>query len=84
VAFSLAVFRQAFAGGRDLGERDSVLIAAAACEMHPAAVVKGAGLASTRARLDEATAEAVAAGVLDVPAVVLDGRVLHGDRELAG
>jgi 2-hydroxychromene-2-carboxylate isomerase len=82
VAFSLAAFRQAFAGGRDLGERDSVLIAAAACELHPAAVTKGAGLASTRARLDAATAEAAAAGVRDVPAVVIDGRVLHGDREL--
>src|SRR5918999_5519221 len=54
VAFSLAAFRQAFAGGRDLSERDSVLIAAAACEMHPAAVVKGAGLNSIAARLDEA------------------------------
>src|SRR4051794_39735565 len=30
VAFSLAAFRQAFAAGRDLSERDSVLIAAAA------------------------------------------------------
>ena len=47
VAFSLAAFRQAFAGGRDLGDRDSVLIAAAACEMHPTALLKG-----TRARLD--------------------------------
>jgi 2-hydroxychromene-2-carboxylate isomerase len=83
VAFSLAAFRQAFAGGRDLGERDSVLIAAAACEMHPAAVVKGAGLGSIAARLEQATADAAAAGVLDVPAVVLDGRrVFHGDREL--
>jgi 2-hydroxychromene-2-carboxylate isomerase len=76
VAFSLAAFRQAYAGGRDLGERETVLIAAAACELHPAAVVKGAELASTRARLDAATAEAAAAGVLDVPAVVVDGRVL--------
>ncbi len=82
VAFSLAAFRQAFAGGRDLSERDSVLIAAAACEMHPAAVVKGAELASTARRLDEATAGAAAAGVLDVPAVLVDGRVFHGDREL--
>ena len=49
VAFSLAAFRQAFAAGRDLSEQSSVLIAAAACEMHPAAVIKGAGLASTRA-----------------------------------
>ncbi|MGH2970046.1 MAG: hypothetical protein ACRDK0_13430, partial [Solirubrobacteraceae bacterium] len=64
VAFSLAAFRQAFAAGRDLGERDSVLIAAAACEMHPTAVVKGAGLGSIATRLAEATAAAAAAGVL--------------------
>ena len=82
VAFSLAAFRQAFAGGRDLGERDSVLIAAAACEMHPTALLKGAGLGSIAERLERATAEAAAAGVLDVPAVVIDGRVFHGDREL--
>lgn len=82
VAFSLAAFRQAFAGGRDLGERDSVLLAAAACEMHPTAVIKGAGLGSIRARLDDATAAAAAAGVLDVPAVRFGDRVFHGDREL--
>src|SRR4029078_13650304 len=51
VAFSLAAFRQAFAGGRDLGERDNVLLAAAACEMHPAAVIKGAELRGTQERL---------------------------------
>jgi 2-hydroxychromene-2-carboxylate isomerase len=83
VAFSLAAFRQAFAAGRDLSDRDSVLIAAAACEMHPAAVLKGTELASIAARLDAATSEAAAAGVLDVPAVVTPGgRVFHGDREL--
>ncbi len=41
VAFSLAAFRQAYAGGRDLGDADNVLIAAAACELHPNAVLKG-------------------------------------------
>ena len=41
VAFSLAAFRQAFAGGRDLGDDGTVLIAAAACEMHPTALLKG-------------------------------------------
>jgi len=83
VAFSLAAFRQAFAAGRDLGARDSVLIAAAACEMHPVAVVKGAQLGSIAARLAEATATAAAAGVLDVPAIVTGaGQVFHGDREL--
>ena len=70
VAFSLAAFRQAFAAGRDLGERDNVLLAAAACEMHPAAVIKGAELRGTRERLEAATAEARAAGVHEVPAVV--------------
>jgi 2-hydroxychromene-2-carboxylate isomerase len=76
VAFSLAAFRQAYAGGRDLGERDNVLIAAAACEMHPVAVIKGAELRSTRERLEAATAEARAAGVRSVPALVMpDGGV---------
>ena len=78
VAFSLAAFRQAFAGGRDLGERDTVLIAAAACEMHPAAVVTGAELRGTRERLEAASAQARAAGVREVPAVVTaDGRVIE-------
>jgi 2-hydroxychromene-2-carboxylate isomerase len=70
VAFSLAAFRQAFAGGRDLGERDSVLIAAAACELHPAAVIKGAELRGTREQLAAANAAARADGVTRVPAVV--------------
>jgi 2-hydroxychromene-2-carboxylate isomerase len=78
VAFSLAAFRQAFAAGRDLSERDNVLIAAAACEMHPAAVVKGVELRGTRERLEAATAEAMAAGVRDVPAIVTaDGDVVE-------
>jgi 2-hydroxychromene-2-carboxylate isomerase len=82
VAYSLAAFRQAFAAGRDLGERDTVLIAAAAAEMHPAAVLKGAGLRGTRERLEAATAAAAETGVLDVPAVEVGGRVFHGEREL--
>ena len=40
VAFSLAAMRQAFAAGRDLSVTDNVLIAAAACELHPRAVLK--------------------------------------------
>src|SRR3954451_1234153 len=82
VAFSLAAFRQAFAGGRDLGDPDSVMLAAAACELHPVAIEKGAGLASIRRRLDEATAEAAETGVLDVPAIRVGDRVFHGDGEL--
>jgi 2-hydroxychromene-2-carboxylate isomerase len=83
VAYSMAAFRQAFAAGRDLGDRDTVLIAAAAAEMHPAAVLKGAELRGTRARLDAATEAARAAGVVAVPAVRVGDRVFHGDDELA-
>jgi 2-hydroxychromene-2-carboxylate isomerase len=82
VAFSLAAFRQAFAAGRDLGERDSVLIAAAACEMHPAAVVKGAELRGTREALEANTQRAREDGVRSLPAVVIDGRVLEGERAI--
>jgi 2-hydroxychromene-2-carboxylate isomerase len=80
VAFSLAAFRQAFAAGRDLSERDNVLIAAAACEMHPAAVIRGAELRGTREKLEAAGARARADGVRSLPAVVIDGQVLHGER----
>jgi 2-hydroxychromene-2-carboxylate isomerase len=80
VAFSLAAFRQAFAAGRDLSERDNVLIAAAACEMHPTAVIKGAELRGTREKLEAATAQARAAGVRSLPAVAIGDRVLHGER----
>ena len=82
VAYSMAAFRQAFAAGRDLGERDWVLMAAAAAEMHPAAVIKATELRGTRRRLAEATAAAAAAGVRDVPAVRIGDEVFHGDREL--
>ena len=40
VSFSLAAFRQAFAAGKDLTEPDNVMIAAAACELHPRALRK--------------------------------------------
>lgn len=48
VPFAQAAFRQAFAGGRSLAEPDNVLIAAAACEIHPAALLGGAELRSVR------------------------------------
>ena len=40
VAFCLAAFRQAYAGGRALDDEQNVLIAAAACEIHPRALLK--------------------------------------------
>jgi 2-hydroxychromene-2-carboxylate isomerase len=82
VAFSLAALRQAFAAGRDLSRRDNVLVAAAACEMHPAAVIKGAELASTRRELERANERARADGVDQVPAIWVDGRLLAGERAI--
>jgi len=78
VAFSLAAFRQAFAGGRDLGDEDTLLIAGAACEMHPTALRKGIELASTRAALDAANARASAAGPSSLPAIQIGQQVYSG------
>jgi 2-hydroxychromene-2-carboxylate isomerase len=79
VPFAQAAFRQAFAGGHSLEDPDFVLIAAAACEMHPAAVLAGAELRSTVQRLADATATAARAGASDVPAIVLGDSVFVGE-----
>lgn len=70
VTFSLAAFRQAFAGGRDLGDEATVLIAGAACEMHPSALLKGISLRGTEQALAAAVERARRAGVTELPAVV--------------
>jgi 2-hydroxychromene-2-carboxylate isomerase len=82
VAFAQAAFRQAFAGGHDLENTDYVLIAAAACEMHPAAVRQALGRRSVAERLTRSTEEAAGLGVKDVPAVVVAGELFHGERAL--
>jgi 2-hydroxychromene-2-carboxylate isomerase len=79
VAFSLAAFRQAYAGGRALSAEDAVVIAGAACEMHPKALLTGAATRGTREALARETALAAACGVRTVPAVRMpDGRVFDG------
>jgi 2-hydroxychromene-2-carboxylate isomerase len=80
VPFAQAAFRQAFAGGHSLSESDHVLIAAAACEMHPAAVLRGAELRSVERELAAATARAARTGIIDVPAVRVGERVFLGER----
>jgi 2-hydroxychromene-2-carboxylate isomerase len=79
VAFSLAAFRQAFAGGRDLGDENTILIAAAACEIHPAAMLKGIAMRSVATALEEAGERATAARVRSLPAVLVGDRVFHGE-----
>jgi 2-hydroxychromene-2-carboxylate isomerase len=83
VAFSLAAFRQSFAGGRDIGEENTVLIAGAACEMHPTALSKGIGLRSTADALANANMRAQAAGVKTLPAIEMDGRTYEGAEAMA-
>ncbi len=80
VPFAQAAFRQAYAGGHSLQEVDFVLIAAAACEMHPRAVLQAAERDSIARELREETEQAARAGVSDVPALRLGEQVLIGER----
>ncbi len=82
VAFSLAAFRQAFAGGRDLGDEDTILISGAACEMHPTALRKGIDLTSTRAALANASQRARQGGVTALPAIQIGDLVFSGPNAL--
>jgi 2-hydroxychromene-2-carboxylate isomerase len=82
VAFALAAFRQAFAGGRDLSDVDNVLLAAAACELHPRAVLTGIEMKSVKEQLRDATDEAIARGVMGVPSIAVGGQVFWGDDRL--
>jgi 2-hydroxychromene-2-carboxylate isomerase len=82
VAFSLAAFRQAYAGGRDLSVPDNVLIVGAACEIHPRALLQGAATRAVASGLARATETARERGVRSVPAVWARGEVFHGDAEL--
>jgi 2-hydroxychromene-2-carboxylate isomerase len=81
-AFSLPAFRQAFAAGRDLSDVDNVLIAAAACELHPNAVLKAIETQSVKDKLREATAEAYERGVRGVPTIAVGDRLFWGDDRL--
>jgi 2-hydroxychromene-2-carboxylate isomerase len=82
VSFSVAAFRQAFAAGRDLGEPDNVLLAAAAAEIHPRALLAAVNRDSLKGALREATDRAGDLGVRGVPSVVVDGEVFWGDDHL--
>lgn len=73
VAFSLAAFRQAFAGGRALSTEDAVVISGSGCEMHPKALLTGCRTRGTRDALARETTLAAARGVRTVPAVWTPG-----------
>src|SRR4051795_9758707 len=82
VAFSLAAFRQEFNAGRSLGEIDTILLAGAACELHPDAVLKAIERDSIKERLKEATNEAIQKGVTGVPTVAVGDELFWGDDRL--
>jgi 2-hydroxychromene-2-carboxylate isomerase len=82
VPFALAAFRQAFAGGNALSITDNVLIAGAACEIHPRAIMRAVQTRGVREELERATGEALAAGVHDVPAVRVGEQVIVGEGRL--
>jgi 2-hydroxychromene-2-carboxylate isomerase len=80
VAYSLAAFRQTFAAGRELGDENTVLLAAAAAEMHPTAVLKGIRTRSVTAGLSAAGDRARAAGVRVLPSIAVGARTFSGAR----
>jgi 2-hydroxychromene-2-carboxylate isomerase len=82
VSFSLAAFRQAFAAGRDLGDPENVAIAAAACELHPRALLKAVGTDIVKGGLREATDRAGDLGVRGVPSLAVGAEVFWGDDRL--
>jgi 2-hydroxychromene-2-carboxylate isomerase len=82
VSFSLACFRQVFAAGRDMSDVDNVLIAAAACELHPKAVLKGIETESVKEKLRRATDDAVARGLVGIPTVAIGDELFWGDDRL--
>src|SRR5688572_19616410 len=82
VSFSLACFRQVFAAGRDMSDPDNVLLAAAACELHPNAVLKGIETKSVKETLKRATDEALELGVTGIPTVSVAGQLFWGDDHL--
>jgi 2-hydroxychromene-2-carboxylate isomerase len=82
VSFALAAFRQAFAAGRDLGDPDNVAIAAAACELHPRALLKAVATDGVKGALREATERAGDLGVRGVPSLVVGGEVFWGDDRI--
>jgi 2-hydroxychromene-2-carboxylate isomerase len=59
-----------------------VLIAAAACELHPRALIKAAETKAVKGALREATEEAARRGVFGVPSLLVGDEVFWGDDRL--
>src|SRR5262249_53468811 len=82
VPLTLALYRQAFAAGRDLSELDTVLLAAADCELDSKQVLEGIETQPVKDRLREATDEALGIGVTGIPTVRVGDELFWGDDRL--
>ena len=82
VSFSLAAFRQTFLAGRPMNDLDNVLIAGAACELHPNAIKAALKRDSIKQKLTDATNEAIERGVTGVPTVAVGDELFWGDDRL--
>lgn len=78
VSFSLAAFRQGYAGGHDLSQIETVLIAAAACEIHPNAVMRSIEQTNITNLLTTQTDQAKRFGVQLTPSIRVDTKIFPG------
>lgn len=76
--FSLSLYRQIFAAGRDPAAIETLYLAAAASEIHPRAVDQTLARSKPREDADAATEAARAAGVTTVPTLRMGQRMLVG------
>ncbi len=77
-----ALFRAAFAEGRDLGHAEATLDAAEAAGLDRAAAAAAVKDAAVKARLKEATEAAMARGVFGSPFLFVDGEPFWGHDRL--
>ncbi|HEY3021166.1 MAG TPA: DsbA family protein, partial [Solirubrobacteraceae bacterium] len=78
-AFALAAFRVHFVAGRALSEPEAIAEAAAAAGLEPEATLAATDHPEIKTRLRANTERALGEGVVGVPSLVIDGRVLWGD-----
>ena len=65
-----------------LSDIDNVLLAAAAAELHPRAVLKGVETRAVKDRLRQATDEALERGIVGVPTISVGDELFWGDDRL--
>ncbi len=82
ISFSLAAFRQTFLAARPMNELDNVLLAGAACELHPNAIKAALERESVKQKLTENTNEAIELGVQGVPTIAVGDQLFWGDDRL--